>query len=338
MSAVLRAAYAIRRSRKIAASADAEAPGSPYVPTMDTTVITVDHLSKRYGQTVAVADVSFEVARGEIFGLLGPNGAGKTTSVECLQGLRDRDDGTVRVLGADPAQDRHSLLGRVGSQLQSSALPDRLRVGEAIKLFGSLHGHGVDIGETLAEWDLTALRHRPFGALSGGQRQRLFLALALLGDPQVVFLDELTTGLDPQARRATWDLVRGVRERGATVVLVTHLMEEAEALCDRVAIVDHGRVIAEGSPAALVSSAEQQLRIVFSHVGREPDFLLGVPGVRAVRSDGATVTVMADGPSAVLVAAALADHGCIPSDFRTCYPTLEDVFLHTTGRHVGALT
>lgn len=305
---------------------------------MDTTIITVDHLSKRYGQTVAVADVSFEVARGEIFGLLGPNGAGKTTTVECLQGLRERDAGVVHVLGLDPAQGRRALLGRVGSQLQSSALPDRLRVGEAISLFGALHGHGVVVSKTLAEWDLTALRRRPFGALSGGQRQRLFLALALLGDPEVVFLDELTTGLDPQARRATWDLVRGVRDRGATVVLVTHLMEEAEVLCDRVAIVDEGRVIAQDAPAALVSSAGQQLRIVFSHIGRAPDFLLDVAGVHAVRSDGTTVTVTADGSSAVPVAAALAGRGWAPPDFRTCYPTLEDVFLRSTGHERGVLT
>ncbi|CAN5902694.1 ABC transporter ATP-binding protein [soil metagenome] len=303
---------------------------------MDTTVITVDRLSKRYGQTVAVADVSFEVARGEIVGLLGPNGAGKTTIVECLQGLRDRDGGTVTVLGCDPSTDRRSLQGRVGSQLQSSALPDRLRVGEAVGLFAAVGGHPTDVDKALATWDLSELRDRPFGVLSGGQRQRLFLALALLGDPEVVFLDELTTGLDPQARRVTWDLVRAVRERGATIVLVTHLMEEAEALCDRVAIIDEGRLVALDTPAALVSSGAKDMRIVFSHPGVVPDFLADLPGVRTVRSDGASVTVTAAGTSAVLVAAALADRDCVPSDFRTCYPSLEDVFLTATGRPLGS--
>jgi ABC-2 type transport system ATP-binding protein len=299
---------------------------------MDTNVITVDRLHKRYGRTVAVAEVSFAVRRGEVFGLLGPNGAGKTTTVECLQGLRERDGGTVAVLGVDPSADRQSLLGRVGSQLQSSALPDRLRVGEAVRLFAAVGDHTTDVDATLTTWNLADLRDRPFGVLSGGQRQRLFLALALLGDPDVVFLDELTTGLDPQARRATWNLVRGVQERGATVVLVTHLMEEAEALCDRVAIIDQGRVVALDRPAALVSSREQDLRIVFTLAGADPDFLTDVPGVHTVRSDGASVTVTADATSAARVAAALAERGCAPPDFRTCYPTLEDVFLTATGR------
>jgi len=295
-------------------------------------VITVEHCRKNYGKVVAVEDVSFDVARGEIFGLLGPNGAGKTTIVECLQGLRRRDGGRVEVLGIDPATHPDRLRRRVGSQLQSSALPDRLRVGEAVKLFGSLH-RGVDVDQTLREWDLHELRRRSYAALSGGQRQRLFLALALLGQPEVVFLDELTTGLDPHARRATWDLVRGVRERGATVLLVTHFMEEAEALCDRVAIVDRGRIVAQDRPDALTAQFGGGIRMTFTVPGdSDLSYLETVPGVSSVKTADRLVTVTGEARAAVPVAAALAERGCHPADFRTHYPTLEDVFLAMTGR------
>ena len=295
------------------------------------TVISIEHLRKSYGDTVAVEDVSFSVARGEVFGLLGPNGAGKTTTVECLQGLRSRDGGQIEVLGFDPSRHPDQLRRRIGSQLQSSALPDRLRVGEAVRMFGTLHG-GVDVDQTLAAWELAPLRRRSFAALSGGQRQRLFLALALLGRPEVVFLDELTTGLDPQARRATWDLVRGVRDRGATVVLVTHLMEEAEALCDRVAIIDRGRIVALDRPDTLTARLGGGIRMTFSANGHDLGFLASVPGVSSVSTTTGAATVTSEAGAAVPVAAALAQRGLVPPDFRTHHPTLEDVFLAMTGR------
>lgn len=296
------------------------------------TVITVEHLRKAYGQSVAVADVSFAVRRGEIFGILGPNGAGKTTTVECLQGLRTRDGGRLEVLGLDPARAAGRLRRRIGSQLQSSALPERLRVGEAIRLFARPYGVRVDVAATLETWGLASLRRRAFATLSGGQRQRLFLALALLGEPELVLLDELTTGLDPTARRATWRLVGQVRDRGATVVLVTHFMEEAEALCDRVAVVDQGRVVALDTPAALTAYRGGPVRITFTVAGHDPRYLTELPGVESVTVDGALVTVRAAGSATVPVAAALAARDVTPADFRTHHPSLEDVFLALTGR------
>jgi ABC-2 type transport system ATP-binding protein len=297
------------------------------------TVITVEHLRKRYGSSVAVEDVSFSVRRGEIFGILGPNGAGKTTTVECLQGLRGRTGGRLDVLDLDPARDADRLRRRTGSQLQSSALPDRLKVGEAIRLFARLRESPVDVEDTLAAWDLTGLRRRAYGTLSGGQQQRVFLALALLGDPELVFLDELTTGLDPTARRATWELVAGVRDRGATVLLVTHLMEEAEALCDRVAVVDRGRVVACDTPAALTAGTGR-LRLTFTVDDHDPRHLLAVPGVESVTVDAGRVTVTGRSEAAVGVAAALVAHGVTPPDYRTHYPTLEDAFLALTGHRL----
>ena len=283
-------------------------------------------------RVVAVDDVNLTVHRGEIFGLLGPNGAGKTTTVESLQGLRPRDSGDVRVLGLDPDREPDRLRRRMGSQLQSSALPGRLHVGRAVALFGALKPTSTSTS-TLEEWALTRLRRRPFGALSGGQQQRVFLALALLGDPEVVFLDELTTGLDPHARRSIRDLVRAVRERGATVVLVTHLLEEAEALCDRVAIVDGGRLVALDRPGALVSEHGGQVRVTFTTGGGAgAAFLLDVPGVARVRTTGPVTEVTGAPACSVLVAAALAQHGLTPPDFRTHHPSLDEVFLALTGR------
>ncbi|WP_406069946.1 ABC transporter ATP-binding protein [Micromonospora sp. NBC_01638] len=296
-------------------------------------VVTVENLRKTYDAFVAVEDVSFSVRRGEIFGLLGRNGAGKTTTVECLQGLRGRDGGCVEVLGLDPAREPDRLRRKIGSQLQSSALPDRLRVAEAIRLFAASRSD-VDVEAALAAWDLTALRRRSFAALSGGQRQRLFLALALLGQPEVVFLDELTTGLDPQARRATWDLVRGVRDRGATVVLVTHFMEEAQALCDRVAIVDKGRVVALDRPDTLAARHGGPITMTFTANGCDVGFLAAIPGISSVSTTNGVVTVAGQAQAVVPVAAALAESRLFPADFRAHHPTLEDVFLATTGRQL----
>jgi len=220
-------------------------------------VISVQHLQKRYHDVVAVADASFEVAQGEIFGLLGSNGAGKTTSVECLQGLRQASGGEVRVLGMDPRLRARELRRRIGSQLQESSLPDHIRVWEALDLFSAITPGGHDWREVMEQWGLGEKRKASYHALSGGQRQRLFIALALVNGPELVFLDEMTTGLDPAARRVAWDLVRQVRDMGTTVVLVTHFMEEAERLCDRIAVMDAGRIVAEGAPQKLVTDFAQ---------------------------------------------------------------------------------
>ena len=218
-------------------------------------IIQVSGIRKTYGRTVAVDEVSFEVEEGEIFGLIGPNGAGKTTTMECVEGLRRPDRGTISVLSLDPIRDARTLQQKVGVQLQQAQLQKRIKVREAVDLWASLYPRPVDGDALLERLGLADKRQAWFMTLSGGQKQRLFIALALIHDPDVVLLDELTTGLDPQARRAIWDLVREIRARGKTVLLTTHLMEEAERLCDRVAIVERGRVIDIGTPAGLVSSA-----------------------------------------------------------------------------------
>jgi ABC-2 type transport system ATP-binding protein len=294
-------------------------------------VIAVEHLRKTYGSVLAVDDISFEVAEGEIFGLLGPNGAGKTTAVECLQGLRKRDGGRVRVLDLDPRTDATELRRSIGSQLQQSALPDRLRVWEALDLFGAFAPRTVDWRALMAAWSLDSLAGRAYGSLSGGQRQRLLIALALVNEPRVVFLDEMTTGLDPAARRTTWDLIREVRDRGCTIVLVTHFMEEAERLCDRVAIVEAGRIVATGSPQSLIAAEPSGVRVQFSTPVPDVAFLEKVAHVATVRRDKDQVEVDGNGPVLALVAAALVEHGIVPEDLRVERPTLEDVFLRLTG-------
>jgi len=222
-------------------------------------VIEVSGLRKTYGSLVAVDDLSFSIRAGEIFGVLGPNGAGKTTTVESIAGLRRPDAGTVRVLGLDPVADGPTLRQRLGVQLQQATLPDRLKVWEALELFASLYEAPADWRRLIEQWDLTEKRNATFASLSGGQRQRLFIALALVGDPEVVILDELTSGLDPQARRDTWEMIRAVRDAGTTVVLVTHFMDEAERLCDRLAIIDGGRIVAQGPPRDLIALAEHDI-------------------------------------------------------------------------------
>ena len=238
-------------------------------------VITVDQLRKTYGHNVAVDDLSFSVEEGEIFGILGPNGAGKTTTVECVQGLRHPDGGTIRVLGLDPTTQAAELRQRVGSQLQDSALPGRLRVAECLDLFAAFARNPVDSDQLLNRWRLEDQRNQAFDSLSGGQRQRLFIALAFVNSPELVFLDELTQGLDPQAWRATWDLIREIRHGGTTVVLVTHFMDEAEQLCDRVAVVDGGKVIAVDTPQGLIDGLG--LRSVVRFSTPEPDLASSLP-------------------------------------------------------------
>ncbi len=299
------------------------------------TVVAVEGLRKAYGQHVAVSDVSFEVRRREIFGILGSNGAGKTTVVEILQGLRERTGGKVSVLGLDPAREKNQLRRGIGSQLQSSALPERLRIVEAIRLFGHARRIPVDVDATLAAWDLDRLRNRAFGSLSGGEQQRLFVALALLGNPELVLLDELTTGLDPSARHATWDLISQVRDRGTTVVLVTHFMDEAEMLCDRIAIMDRGQIVACDTPHGLTAHHGGGVRITFTADGYDPSRLLAVPGVESATADGETVTVTGQSVAAAQVAVTLAEHGVTPPDYRTHYPSLENVFLSMTGHRLS---
>jgi ABC-2 type transport system ATP-binding protein len=297
------------------------------------TVIEVTGLRKRYGATVAVDGISFAVRAGEILGIVGPNGAGKTTTVECLEGLRRPDAGQVRVLGLDPGRQGAELRQRIGVQLQQAALPDRLKVWEALDLYTSFYRNPADWRRLLEEWGLEPKRDAAFADLSGGQRQRLFIALALVGRPEVVFLDELTTGLDPQARRATWELVRQVRANGATVVLVTHFMEEAEVLCDRVAIVDQGRVVALDTPGALVRGLRAGQRLRFRPLGPfDPDSLRTQPGVERVDRDGDQVVVTGDGPLLATVATALAERAVPVADLRTEEASLEDAFLALTGR------
>jgi ABC-2 type transport system ATP-binding protein len=289
-------------------------------------IIEVEHLAKAYGPVPAVRDVSFQVEQGEIFGILGPNGAGKTTTVECVQGLREPDAGEIRILSLDARRQRGRLRGRIGSQLQESALPDRLRVGEALDLFAALAGNR-DRGRDLQEaWDLAPLARSSFASLSGGQRQRLFIALALVSDPEVVFLDELTQGLDPDARRLTWDLIREVRERGTTIVLVTHYMDEAEQLCDRLALIADGRVLADGTPQALIANAGSGLTVRFSTNASDLGWLGDIPHVAAVRRHGRQVEVTGDGPVLALVAASLVERGIVPVDLRLLQPTLEDAY------------
>jgi ABC-2 type transport system ATP-binding protein len=297
------------------------------------TVIEVDGLRKRYGTTVAVDGISLAVRAGEILGIVGPNGAGKTTTVECLEGLRRPDAGEVRVLGLDPRRQGAELRQRIGVQLQQVALPDRLKVWEALDLYTSFYRNPADWHRLLEEWGLELKRDAAFADLSGGQRQRLFIALALVGRPEVVFLDELTTGLDPQARRATWELVRQVRANGATVVLVTHFMEEAEVLCDRVAIVDQGRLVALDTPGALVRGLRAGQRLRFRPLGPfDPESLRTQPGVENVDRDGDQVVVTGAGPLLATVAAALAERAVPVADLRTEEASLEDAFLALTGR------
>ena len=220
------------------------------------TIIEVVDLQKRYGSQVAVAGASFDVQAGEIFGIVGPNGSGKTTTVECVTGLRRPDGGTVRVLGLDPQRDRAAVRAQVGVQLQAAQLPDRMRVQEALELYSSFYPAPADWRELLHDLGLADRRRAAFGKLSGGQKQRLSVALALVGNPRIAVLDELTTGLDPQARRDTWQVVRDIRDRGVTVVLVTHFMDEAERLCDRIAVMRAGEIVTVDTPAALIAAAE----------------------------------------------------------------------------------
>jgi len=316
-------------------------------------IIEVDRLVKRYGGRAAVDGVSFSVEPGEIFGILGPNGAGKTTTVECVEGLRAPDGGEIRVCGLDPRRDEAELRQVLGGQLQESELPDRLRVGEALRLYSSFYREPADWRELAGILGLDGKLGTPFRRLSGGQKQRLSIALALLGSPRVAVLDELTTGLDPQARRDVWGLVERIRARGVTILLVTHFMEEAERLCDRLAVIDGGRVVAVDSPAGLVARADDRQRIRFRLPGRSGRALAGrtpsgqtdsgrtgfdpsvferLPEVSSVEQNGGQIVVTGTGNLLLAVAEVLSRHR-IPADgLRVEQATLDDAFVALTGR------
>jgi ABC-2 type transport system ATP-binding protein len=299
-------------------------------------VIEVRHLHKSYGDAVAVHDVSFAVQEGEIFGILGPNGAGKTTTVECVEGLRRPDRGEISVLGLDPRRDRRELAQRLGVQLQDSQLPERLRVAEALKLYSSFYRTPADWRALMELLGLTDKAGTRFGKLSGGQKQRLSIALALIGSPRVAVLDELSTGLDPQARRDTWELIQGVRSRGVTILLVTHFMEEAERLCDRVALIDAGRVVAVDTPAGLAERVEAEQRIQFRpSVPLDARLLTDLPDVTGVTRRGDVVVVTGNSNALNAVTSVLARHQIVAQQLRVEQASLEDAFVALTGRHSG---
>ena len=299
-------------------------------------VIRVAAIRKSYGRTLAVDEVSFDVQPGEIFGLIGPNGAGKTTTMECVEGLRTPDRGAISVLALDPFRDVYKLQNRIGVQLQEAQLQKRIKVWEAVDLWASLYPRSLNGDRLLDQLGLSDKRNAWFMTLSGGQKQRLFIALALINDPELVFLDELTTGLDPQARRTIWDLVRRIRERGKTVFLTTHLMEEAERLCDRVAIIDHGRIIDIGTPAALVARhcPERTVTLVTDEATAEEHFR-AIPRVTAVTGQDGRFTILGHGADLVTnVIHCLSENRIRVTDFRTELPNLEDVFLKLTGHSI----
>src|SRR6476469_1956507 len=300
-------------------------------------VIRVFGIRKRDGRLVAVDDVSFDVHREEIFGLIGPNGAGKTTTMECVEGLRRPDRGTISVLSLDPVRDIYRLQDRIGVQLQEAQLQKRIKVWEAIDLWASLYRRPVaDRDRLLEQLGLADKRDAWFMTLSGGQKQRLFIALALINDPEVVFLDELTTGLDPQARRAIWELVRGIRTRGKTVFLTTHLMEEAERLCDRVAIIDHGRIVDIDSPERLINRhcPERTVVLMTEDPAAEGHFREISQVSEVVANDG-RLTIHGNGDDLITsVIWCLSENRIRVSDFRTILPNLEDVFIKVTGHSI----
>jgi len=288
----------------------------------------VDGLCKRYGRLLAVDGVGFEVAEGEIFGIIGPNGSGKTTTAECAQGLRRPDAGRVRIFGIDPHAEPGRMGRLVGTQLQDSTLPDRIRVGEALHLFASLASEPVDEAELLQQWGLWARRRASFASLSGGQRQRLFVALALVTRPRLVFLDEMTTGLDPAARREAWRLTERARREGATVVLVTHFMDEVERLCDRVAVLVNGRVLDVDTPAGLVARRGSGVSARFAAPDRiDLDGLRRLPDLVGVSKVDGSVEVRGSGRSLTALGHFLATHGLADTELRVQQPRLEDVYL-----------
>jgi ABC-2 type transport system ATP-binding protein len=299
-------------------------------------IIEVNSLVKRYGDHTAVNGVSFAVEQGEIFGILGPNGAGKTTTVECIEGLRTPDGGAIRVCGIDPQRDEGELRQLLGAQLQESELPDKLEVGEAMELFSSFYRDPADWRELIGILNLKDKLDTQFRRLSGGQKQRVSIALALLGNPRVAVLDELTTGLDPQARRDTWELIESIRDRDVTILLVTHFMEEAERLCDRLALVDAGRIVALDTPAGLVAKVDDQQRIRFRPSAPiDHAVLAALPEVTSVERAGSQLVVTGTGNLLLAVTTTLARHQVVAGDLRVEQTSLDDAFVALTGRTIN---
>jgi ABC-2 type transport system ATP-binding protein len=303
--------------------------------TGDGIAVRVGQVFKHYGAVKAVDGISFEVARGEVFGLLGPNGAGKTTTVEMLEGLRSPDSGLLEVLGIDVARNPDDLKQRVGVTLQTAELYPKLTVVEVLDLFRSFYKRSLPTEELIDFLDLGERRHAQTRQLSGGQRQRLAVALALVNDPEVIFLDEPTTGLDPAARRALWDLVQKLQGQGKTILLTTHYMEEAEVLCDRLAILDHGRILALGSVNELVNKRFKDRSVRFDQIEALADErLTDLPGVESIKhDDGATLLYTRDVPGTIGGLLDLTEElGVEPGNLGIRRPTLEDLFLDLTGR------
>jgi len=293
-------------------------------------VVTVQHLVKRYGRLVAVNDVSFSIIEGEIFGIIGPNGAGKTTTVECISGLRAPKSGSISVYGLNPQKDRNKIREFVGVQLQDCALPPRLKVGEAVRLFASFYANPLDAEQLLESLGIQQFDNSSFKSLSGGQKQRLSIALALVGNPRLAILDELTTGLDPEARRETWGLIERMRDRGVTVILVTHFMDEAEKLCDRLALIDHGTVRALDTPEAIAAKAGgSRVRFVPSQSVDE-QVLRAIPGVNAIERKQRYLTITGTGDLAASLINALAAIGVRVSELEARAGNLEDAFIKLT--------
>lgn len=293
-------------------------------------VVTVQHLVKRYGHVLAVNDISFSIREGEIFGVIGPNGAGKTTCVECISGLRAPDSGSISVYGSSPQTDRDKIRALVGVQLQESALPPRLKVGEAVRLFASFYSTPLDPDELLTSLGIKQAENSAFKSLSGGQKQRLSIALALVGNPKLAILDELTTGLDPEARRETWSLIERMRDRGVTVILVTHFMDEAERLCDRLALIDHGTIRALDTPEAIAATAGgSRVRFIPSQPV-DDQTLRAIPGVQDIERKQRYVTVTGTGDLAPALITALAAIGVRVSDVEARAGNLEDAFIKLT--------
>ena len=295
------------------------------------TVVTVNHLNKQYGATVAAADVSFSIAEGEVFGIIGPNGAGKTTTVECISGLRVPDSGSITIYGLSPKDNRDELRKIVGVQLQESSLPPRMKVWEALELFASFYPNPADPRDLLESLGIDKKRNAQFKRLSGGQKQRLSIALALVGNPKVAILDELTTGLDPDARRETWELIERIRDSGVTVILVTHYMDEAERLCDRVALINRGRVVALDTPASLAAREGGVVHMQFVPSAPVDDKVLTeLPSVTSVEHRGGRVVVVGSGDLTTRVLYALLGVGVHASDVQVKSGNLEDAFVRLT--------
>ena len=298
-------------------------------------VIWVEGLHKTYGAVKAVDGVDLIVEEGEIFGMVGPNGAGKTTTIECIEGLRKPDAGSIRVLGLDPQTQSTTLYEQTGMQLQGSSLYPHIKVGEAVELFSSFYSHPAPKDELLERLGLSEKENVYFSKLSGGQKQRLFICLALINKPQLVFFDELTTGLDPQARRATWDLVRGVREQGHTVFLTTHFMDEAENLCDRVAVMDHGKIVALGKPSDLIEQYAHETRIRLPQsLKKETDWLSAIRGVNSVEVSEDFTLINFNNENIVELLQLLDQHGISLKGLHIQQSSLEDVFLSLTGNEM----